>query len=90
MNATDAHRLASALRKHAADWYPTPKTPAEDWRTYMTHVLATAEIEVSSAQLERAWHTCWQRSFMGGNYMLDAKAILQAMAHEAGEPSKIN
>lgn len=63
---------------HSTDDAPG-STPAQAWQDFMRTALRRAEIEVTDEEFERAWRCMWQRSFMGGNWTLDAKAVLAAI-----------
>jgi hypothetical protein len=73
----DVERLAAALKDEAA--VPWDGNPAEGFREMARHALMQVGLETTDEQFDRAWRTLWQRAFMGGNFTLDAKAMLIAI-----------
>jgi hypothetical protein len=81
----DVRALADGLRDAASTDDLPQSTPAEAWQNVTRYAFDRAEIELSSDQFERAWRKAWQRAFMGGNYTLDARAILTAALAPDGQ-----
>lgn len=77
---SDVEALAEGLRAAACTDDDPQDSPAEAWQQITRYALAHAGIEMTEEQFDRAWRAAWQRAFMGGNYTLDASAILRAAA----------
>lgn len=80
-----------AIRDALRDWAHSASPDRWRWtgeeqrawdRADLARALRAREVCLDAAQLDLAFKVLRQRSFMGGNYTLDAKAVLAKLAEE--------